>query len=200
MADGSKVDVASRRTPTTESKADSVGRNKSIGRNYGGGCATRCGMERSKETKRESAGCTQWANPIGSISAIVASNPGDFGQGRVGASNTCASRLPCCVTQSFLCLKRSKHKLNLLNAVLSRTVYWQNLRPPGRILPMDPSLISKVMQEMGRKGGKKGGKKGAKMRAEALTPERRSQIARKAAKSRWAKAKEKTRSNESQSS
>jgi hypothetical protein len=54
---------------------------------------------------------------------------------------------------------------------------------------MDPSLISKVMQEMGRKGGKKGGKKGAKMRAEALTPERRSQIARKAAKARWTKAK-----------
>jgi hypothetical protein len=47
--------------------------------------------------------------------------------------------------------------------------------------------ISKVMQEMGRKGGKKG----AKMRAEALTPEQRSQIARKAAKTRWAKVKKK---------
>jgi hypothetical protein len=58
---------------------------------------------------------------------------------------------------------------------------------------MDPSLISKVMQEMGRKGGKKGGKKGAKMRAEALTPEQRSQIARKAAKSRWAKTKKKSK-------
>jgi len=56
---------------------------------------------------------------------------------------------------------------------------------------MDPSLISKVMQEMGRKGGRKGGKKGAKMRAEALTPEQRSQIARKAAKTRWAKSKKK---------
>jgi hypothetical protein len=56
---------------------------------------------------------------------------------------------------------------------------------------MDPSLISKVMQEMGRKGGKKGGKKGAKMRAEALTPDQRSRIARKAAKTRWAKAKKK---------
>jgi len=54
---------------------------------------------------------------------------------------------------------------------------------------MDPNLISRVMQEMGRKGGKKGGKKGAKMRAEALTPERRSQIARKAARARWVKAK-----------
>jgi hypothetical protein len=58
---------------------------------------------------------------------------------------------------------------------------------------MDPNFISKVMQEMGRKGGKKGGKKGAKMRAESLTPERRSQIARKAAKSRWAKTKRKNK-------
>jgi len=59
---------------------------------------------------------------------------------------------------------------------------------------MNPDLISKVMQEMGRKGGKKGGKKGAKMRAEALTPERRSQIARKAAKARWANTKQKNSS------
>ena len=56
---------------------------------------------------------------------------------------------------------------------------------------MNPDLISKVMQEMGRKGGKIGGKKGAKMRAEALTPEQRSQIARKAAKARWAGVKKK---------
>lgn len=56
---------------------------------------------------------------------------------------------------------------------------------------MDPNLISKVMREMGRKGGKKGGKKGARMRAENLTPEQRSQIARKAAKSRWSKARKK---------
>jgi hypothetical protein len=54
---------------------------------------------------------------------------------------------------------------------------------------MDPNLISRVMQEMGRKGGKKGGKKGAKKRAESLTPEQRSEIARKAANVRWAKAK-----------
>jgi hypothetical protein len=55
---------------------------------------------------------------------------------------------------------------------------------------MDSNLISKVMREMGRKGGK-GWEKGAKMRAEALTPEQRSQIARKAAKARWVKAKKK---------
>jgi hypothetical protein len=74
---------------------------------------------------------------------------------------------------------------------LSRAAYWQNRTPVSRILFMDPNLISKVMQEMGRKGGKKGGKKGAKMRAEALTPEQRSQIAKKAARARWAKARRK---------
>ncbi len=62
---------------------------------------------------------------------------------------------------------------------------------PIRIWAMDPDLISTVMREMGRKGGKKGGKKGAKARMETLTPERRTQIAQKAAKARWAKAKKK---------
>ena len=56
---------------------------------------------------------------------------------------------------------------------------------------MDEDLISRVMREMGRKGGKKGGKKGARMRMETLTPERRSEIAQKAARARWAKAKRK---------
>ena len=111
-------------------------------------------------------------------------------RGAFGASNTGASRLSC-APQSFLCLKRSKHKTSSFNSMLSRAVHWQIRRLPGTIQLMDPKLISKVMQEMGRKGGKKGGKKGAKMRAEALTPEQRSQIARKAAMSRWAKAKKK---------
>jgi hypothetical protein len=58
---------------------------------------------------------------------------------------------------------------------------------------MDPDLISKVMREMGRKGGKKGGKQGAKARMESLTPQQRSEIARKAAQIRWAKSKKKTK-------
>ncbi len=45
------------------------------------------------------------------------------------------------------------------------------------------SEISRVMAAMGRKGGKVGGKK----RAESMTPERRSEIALKAARSRWDK-------------
>jgi hypothetical protein len=61
---------------------------------------------------------------------------------------------------------------------------------------MDPTLISKVMQEMGRKGGKKGGKKGAKMRAAALTSEQRSQIARKAARLGGLNRRRKTNSPE----
>lgn len=38
--------------------------------------------------------------------------------------------------------------------------------------------------------GKLGGAKGGKARAEKLTPEQRSEIARKAAKARWAKKKQ----------
>lgn len=41
--------------------------------------------------------------------------------------------------------------------------------------------ISRVMAAMGRRGGKIGGKR----RLETMTPEQRSAVARKAAKSRW---------------
>lgn len=50
-------------------------------------------------------------------------------------------------------------------------------------------LISQIMREMGSKGGKAGGRKGGKARMAALTPEERSQNARRAARARWAKAK-----------
>ena len=40
--------------------------------------------------------------------------------------------------------------------------------------------------------GKRGGKKGGPARARKLTPERRSEIARKAVQTRWAKHKETT--------
>jgi hypothetical protein len=77
------------------------------------------------ETQQRWAGCTREGNPLPFVTAIVASNPGDFGQGRVGADNTCASRLPY-APRMFLCLKRSKHKLSSFAAVLSRAVHWQN--------------------------------------------------------------------------
>jgi hypothetical protein len=47
------------------------------------------------------------------------------------------------------------------------------------------SLISQVMAEMGRKGGRIGGKR----RLETLSGRRRRQIAREAARARWAKRK-----------
>ena len=56
--------------------------------------------------------------------------------------------------------------------------------PPDVVpVPVNPSLISQVMAEMGRKGGRIGGKR----RLETLSDKRRSQIARNAAKVRWAK-------------
>jgi hypothetical protein len=46
---------------------------------------------------------------------------------------------------------------------------------------LDPSQVSRVMAEMGRRGGKIGGKR----RLETLSPERRREIALLAAKARW---------------
>jgi hypothetical protein len=70
---------ASGHTSPMESSTDPDGHMDSAVRNYGGGCATRRGMVRAMETKQRWASCTQGANPILSIPAIVASNPGDFG-------------------------------------------------------------------------------------------------------------------------
>jgi hypothetical protein len=49
----------------------------------------------------------------------------------------------------------------------------------------NPSLLSEVMREMGRRGGKIGGKR----RLKTMTPEHRSEVARLAAQKRWAKKK-----------
>jgi hypothetical protein len=53
-------------------------------------------------------------------------------------------------------------------------------------VPATASLISQVMAEMGRKGGRIGGKR----RLETMTDRQRSQIAKKAAKARWAKKRQ----------
>src|SRR5216684_1949167 len=55
------------------------GQTDPVGRNYGGGCATRQGTERAMETKRRRARCAPKGNPIPFVTAIVASNSGDFG-------------------------------------------------------------------------------------------------------------------------
>ncbi len=49
----------------------------------------------------------------------------------------------------------------------------------------NPSLLSEVMREMGRRGGMIGGKR----RLETLTDERRREIASEAAKARWKASK-----------
>ena len=54
---------------------------------------------------------------------------------------------------------------------------------------MRRNLISEVMREMGKKGGKAAGGKGGRKRMAALSPGERKELARKAAKARWAKAK-----------
>ncbi len=60
------------------------------------------------------------------------------------------------------------------------------------VVPVQPIYTScmpeknKAAQELGRRGGLKGGK----ARAEKLSPERRKEIAREAAKARWAKKRQ----------
>jgi hypothetical protein len=49
--------------------------------------------------------------------------------------------------------------------------------------------VSRVMREMGRKGGLKGGHKGGKARMDALKPEERKELARRAANRRWQKSR-----------
>lgn len=49
--------------------------------------------------------------------------------------------------------------------------------------------MKKEVREYMRRIGRKGAKQGAAARAAALTPERRSEIARNAARARWAKAR-----------
>jgi hypothetical protein len=57
---------------------------------------------------------------------------------------------------------------------------------------MRRNLISEVMREMGKKGGKAARGKGGRKRMAALSPEERKELAKKAAKARWAKEKKKS--------
>jgi hypothetical protein len=50
-------------------------------------------------------------------------------------------------------------------------------------------------RELARKLGRRGGLKGGKARAEKLTPEERSAMAKKAAQARWAKKREQEESS-----
>jgi hypothetical protein len=75
-----------------QSRADVREQTDSVWRNCGGGCATRRGTERATEIEKRWVGCTHGANPILSIAAIVASNPGDLVRGASGVDSTDASR------------------------------------------------------------------------------------------------------------
>lgn len=67
--------------------------------------------------------------------------------------------------------RRAKATVNAIDAILD---HWPDALPPAK----DPARVER---------GKLGGAKGGKLRAEKLSPERRSEIARKAAEARWSK-------------
>jgi hypothetical protein len=54
---------------------------------------------------------------------------------------------------------------------------------------------AEAMRELARKLGRRGGLKGGKARAEKLSPERRKEIAKKAANARWAKKRQQEESS-----
>jgi hypothetical protein len=56
----------------------------------------------------------------------------------------------------------------------------------------DPDREAEEARELARKLGRRGGLKGGKARAEKLCPERRREIAKKAAEARWAKQRQRT--------
>lgn len=65
--------------------------------------------------------------------------------------------------------RRAKATVDAIDAILDR---WPDSEPRAK----DPERVAR---------GKLGGAKGGKLRADKLTPERRSEIARKAAAARW---------------
>jgi hypothetical protein len=77
--------------------------------------------------------------------------------------------------------KKQPRDLNLLAFSIMEEVTGEDQpKPPEEELEKNPAAV-----ELGRLGGLKGGK----ARAAKLTPEERSEIARKAARARWGKAK-----------
>ena len=69
---------------------------------------------------------------------------------------------------------------------IARRVVEQAIGEPLTPKSVSPT-VSKIMSQMGRRGGKLGGKR----RLVTMTPEKRSEIALKAAKARWNKTPEK---------
>jgi hypothetical protein len=76
----------------TPVESDVGGQTHSARADYGGGCATRRGIERGMKSNLGWASCAPIGKPITSSAAIIASSRGDGGQGRVGVDSTDASR------------------------------------------------------------------------------------------------------------
>jgi hypothetical protein len=78
--------------------------------------------------------------------------------------------------------RRSSKRPRDLNQLASRLVDEATGHAPPVSEPVQPEK-DPLLVELGRRGGVKGGR----ARAEKLTPEQRSQIARRAASARWAR-------------
>lgn len=79
-------------------------------------------------------------------------------------------------------MKKEKHPTDI-NALAKSIVDLATDESPPEESSSDKPQKNQAAVELGRLGGKKGGK----ARAEKLTPERRSEIAKKAAAKRWGK-------------
>lgn len=75
--------------------------------------------------------------------------------------------------------KRKPRDLNQLAADIVRRSTEEDRTPQAQPIVKDPAAVA-----LGRKGGKKGGK----VRADRLTADRRKEIARIAAQTRWGKS------------
>jgi hypothetical protein len=82
--------------------------------------------------------------------------------------------------------KRTSNKK--LDAVQNaRRVVLESTEQASLEVVSNPSLLSQVMAEMGRRGGRIGGKR----RLETMSDAQRTQVARNAAKARWGKKSKK---------
>jgi hypothetical protein len=64
---------------------------------------------------------------------------------------------------------------------------------PARIAVMVRDPVREYLAKIGKRGGLAGGPKGGRARADALTPERRREIARKAVLTRWKRERAKAK-------
>jgi len=85
----------------------------------------------------------------------------------------------------------SKRKVSKRPADVNKPAHYLGVFSAGEQLVVNPeppsqSEISRVMAAWGRKGGKIGGRR----RADILSPKKRKEIASRAARARWNKAKE----------